>query len=506
MRLSLSPWSFVALFAVGSLACGSEAASDGPPTELPDAAAADASDTADGSSEAPTLTTFCARFAQSLCAAIAPCNCETTANCVPTQTTRCELSLSSLIGGVALGDIRFLPDDASACIDASAAFAATCALPTARAQPLPCATYLADPAALDAPCSAFGRGLRCANGAGFCERETGMCRALVTDGTCTSRLACANDHVCIEGRCTGVGAAGAACTSHDACDLPLVCNIDNTCSPPADRGAACADPLQCGAGLACIAGICAEALAIGDTCTDAICGPDATCVGPDTRTCQAVGQVGDTCGGGERDCVAGLFCDFQRTIATCQPLPVAGQGCPAGNCAPGFSCNYMSSTCVAAPTLGQSCLNETSRPCAEGLACGADVQTCVAAGAEGEPCVGLGNACAEGLHCNMSEATPTCRAPGPEGYACGWDHGHCQSGLYCNAATNACEPVLGEGAPCDADAACGSTGRCDYGTSPATCVPAPSAIGESCDWMCGGGLQCAPSAGQCTPGACQFLR
>ena len=210
MRFELYALILSAPVAIATSACGSDPVRTAPDT-IDAINTTDTTDTgdppaandarADGSAPTLAITTFCEIFAARLCDAIAPCACDTASPCRATQTARCEMGLSSLIGGVALGAIDFRPVDAARCVDDTASFAASCALPTARAQPLPCATYLVDPAMIGTACSTFGRGLRCADGAGYCRREDGTCTALAHEGACDSRLACADDRVCVGGTC-----------------------------------------------------------------------------------------------------------------------------------------------------------------------------------------------------------------------------------------------------------------------------------------------------------------
>ncbi len=449
-------------------------------------------DASDASPDSLTIATFCTSFATRLCDGLSDCNCERIETCLHAQTTACEVGLSSYIGGVTLGDLTFLSE--------------TCRIPSPRYQPLACNTFLTDPAPLGSTCSAFGRGLRCAEGTGFCNRETGACEALSTEGACDSRSRCADDRTCDGGKCVVPASAGAACASDVGCELGLVCRVDNTCGTPGERGADCLYGTQCGEDLACVDGKCADALALGSVCTNEICGPAGMCVAPDARTCEALGQVGDTCGGRETDCAAGLTCDFTKSIPTCIPLPQLDEACPTGSCAAGLTCDYEVSLCKKAPGLNEACLNSTSRPCAEGLGCASETTTCVPAGGDGEPCVGLGNTCLDGFKCDDSATPPTCRPPGDAGAPCGWDDTRCKPGLFCDTTVNTCAATLALGATCDRDSACGLTGRCDFSTEKPVCVEAPSTIGESCDWMCGNGLRCAPAKGECIEGACAFLR
>jgi hypothetical protein len=501
--------SFVVL-ALSSLAvaCGSDApraSSDvaGAPEVTEDAAAPDSVE-ADGPAQ------FCPRYAQSVCEGTAACGCtdDFEGPCVDHVQAMCERGVASRFGGILLGGLLFVPERADACISEVAAFARTCATPTESARPAACAEILRDAAALGGECASLGLGLRCASGAGFCDPETRRCTAVATSGPCGGHVACADTHLCEGGTCLPRLGAGDACSTDFRCTNGLVCAADGKCSEPGVKGAACARPEQCGEGLNCVDGACVEAAALGASCRLETCGSEAYCALPETRSCQPLAALGEGCNFRDEDCEAGLMCDWTQPPATCVNVPTLGERCPTGRCAAGAICAYPEERCVVAPRAGETCNPDFAVACEAGFGCDRETRTCVPGGDEGEPCVGGQLLCAEGLRCKPvgGEGTgvPTCARPGGEGTSCGSEDALCSPGFYCDWERGTCVAARPEGAPCDRDAVCGPASWCDYTQETYACRPLPTAEGEACGNLCGGGWRCDQDPGLCERDACRL--
>jgi hypothetical protein len=124
---------------------------------------------------------------------------------------------------------------------------------------------------------------------------------------------------------------------------------------------------DCGPGLVCTAGQCADPCARagnGQSCADLSCAQDLYC--DDNQVCTPLPAVGDACWQG--NCASGSYCDQPDPMdpsiricaaakanddpcmghgecqslhcprGACEPLPGRDQACPAGLCAPGLSC------------------------------------------------------------------------------------------------------------------------------------------------------------------------
>ncbi len=204
-------------------------------------------------------------------------------------------------------------------------------------------------------------------------------------------------------------------------------------------------------------------------------------------TCQLPCQIptagllaeGERCWNGESvlgTCDPALYCN--RTLETCQSLPVLGEPCApdaafrcvdarcdfmveppvcaakvelGGACSRFDDClseNCMSGTCEPPPTLGEMCRVS----CAEGLSCSADVETgmasCVEVPREGDVCLPGSSTlrCAEGLAC----VEDLCIRPAGEGEPCpSLSPDACAGDLLC--APRRCEdhPDLPGCATCD---------------------------------------------------------
>jgi hypothetical protein len=119
--------------------------------------------------------------------------------------------------------------------------------------------------------------------------------------------------------------------------------------------------------------------------------------------CRQLG-AGEACERFLDNCGSGLFCDDSDDVATCKPQIGPGGACPGlDGCADGLYCADADLTCKPIPNQGEPCGDGFN--CADGLACAPDT-TCQPPPTEGEPCTVL---CAEYFVC---EASVCIAAPG----------------------------------------------------------------------------------------------
>lgn len=230
---------------------------------------------------------------------------------------------------------------------------------------------------------------------------------------------------------------------------------------------------------------------LGERCGGDMCGVAGSCVGPaECRTCVATPEVGEPCGYGgpqcrpgtvcwgdrcavlptrevgegercgltgedvgvDHLCAPGLYCgeDEERSwIHRCRAVPMLGEPCDDGLCAPGTVCvpGEWSNVCSSGPLReGQLCDSDSHEDACDhvnGLVCGDGI--CVRAGRGlGEPCI---LSCDEGLGCSGRQR---------------------------------CEPLvplpydLPNGAPCERSDQCVSR-WCDDQSEPRVCRPSETA-------------------------------
>lgn len=170
---------------------------------------------------------------------------------------------------------------------------------------------------------------------------------------------------------------------------------------------------------------------------------------------------------------SGLSC-----IGTCSPSAREGEGCATMPCAPGLFCGFE--------LLGDGSWAERCR-----------VRT--PPGEEGASCNGAFGVCAPGFFCNFGSSS--CRAVGEEGDACDSSLG-CADGLVCSPTLGVCLPLAARGEPCMVDAQCGSplasviVEWCDNGI----CAALPSS-GE-CLSVADRSELCDPQSAWCDEGQC----
>lgn len=276
----------------------------------------------------------------------------------------------------------------------------------------------------------------------WCDSAAQTCRARMTSGACAASYQCASGFFC-----KAPSAVGACKPSG---------NLDCSCAPRGETGAACTFSTECLDGLAC-AGTCQAPAASGQPCLDSVgCEPPLTCLS------SGLADGAATCGeprseGGEclsiADCASNLTCrgaDLNarpQVKGTCGPFGGEGEPChplpeyfvAGGDCGPGLSC--QNGTCQKRPGAGAACSPE-NRCFGDQLACvpsspGGSTGKCGPMPSPGENCASF--ACAKGAYCELS--TDRCAAMKQQGESCSLGaeclSGACGSDQKC---ADACTP------------------------------------------------------------------
>jgi len=226
---------------------------------------------------------------------------------------------------------------------------------------------------------------------------------------------------------TGLGAAGATCSTNDEC-----------------ASAMCAT--QCGQGQ--------------QTCCPG------TCIGMPAPPITPI-AIGAQCplgGGGYDACIVGAYCD--GTTSTCTAVKPLGSHCQAtAECADGLQCDVFSTmTCIQAPHVDQSCTS-FGRCGDEGLYCGND-QICHYVALAGEAC-GTGQVCSSYTTCDPS--LHVCAAYPSVGQSCSVTQRCNDAGNYCDGSV--CQAPRPNGQDCNNGIDCIS-GYCDVDAT-LTCKDPP---------------------------------
>ena len=242
-------------------------------------------------------------------------------------------------------------------------------------------------------------------------------------GACTSDSDCRSGEACIDSACAELPdhrtctadsdcPPMTVCTAAGVCEFVSTCTavaeicgngIDDDCDGIVDDGcsAVCMGDADCGAGQACVHGVCTpiattcmsdEECGAGQACLHGVCAPiattcmsDAECGGAGfgciSGICQALpveicgnhidddgdGLVDEDCGGVcsvDSDCAAGQVCASGICTAACTPVAeicvngadddcdgIVDDGCPSGGCRTDAECSAgqvcYSGTCVA---------------------------------------------------------------------------------------------------------------------------------------------------------------
>ncbi len=389
---------------------------------------------------------------------------------------------------------------------------------------------------------------------------TGACQACdvaTTVGTCSAVASgaprgvrsCGAYTSCSAGACKSSCAADAECTTGNVC-------VAATCIPAALNGASCARNGECASGF-CVDGTCCNS-ACTDNCAacdvptrvgtcSAVTGvphgarPACTvgagtpcgqqCNGADTTSCHYLPAGQPACSANACTTAAGSSvetrastCDGEGKCSdvpkSCGTFACGANACLAtcttiADCAPGHICK--SSTCLAAPTLGDPCVDASScgapLACTDGVCCGVAScgtgLTCNAPGRAGRcsksngiPCAAASECgsgfCVDGVCCNgaCDGQCAACDVPGKLGScspASGVPHG---TRATCAVGTETCKARI-----CDGSDPSKCTAYAPMGTScsSATCVGGVAKTGDSCD---GSGTCKRGASTECTPYAC----
>jgi hypothetical protein len=262
----------------------------------------------------------------------------------------------SLAGPIAAGRLAFVPEQARACAQATAAMS--------------CAAWhwddlsgwFADPPA----CSAYVVGL--VPSSGTCNPNDGSNEC--SNGTCV-----AADPLACGGTCTPYAAIGDPCTTGCGpgaqCQSNGTTNVCTTIQPPATEGQPCADTEPaCATGLYCSI---------------------------DSQTCLPWGGLGEACPQGNA-CREGLACQS----GTCRPVVGRGESCADAVCGTWLVCDTSAGTTCVDPYAGpgESC---ATLPCAGWWHCRASDQICVEGTVPvGGTCDATASFCVAGASCNAS--------------------------------------------------------------------------------------------------------
>ena len=266
--------------------------------------------------------------------------------------------------------------------------------------------------------------------------------------------------------CASPRNAGEACGTSDACAAGLYCSAASsgtvgTCKPRVAAGAACRESEDCVAGLVC------KDVPVDGTCYFRVCDAKGTCT-------QGAAS-GATCNPPTKDCPSGQICAVgSPTTGICVTAPKAGEPCESRGlhvCAPGLTCQRLTSKCVVPPGEGELC-GFTVPGCAPGLVCRTDKDPA---------------------------KDGRCGKPSPIGGECG-SAGMCEKGAHCDLSTLRCAKNVGVGASCKGGNECGEPPfdvRNGVDCVRGTCVDTSKAGGEC--WPgeqnhCLPPLTCAPKA------------
>jgi len=224
-------------------------------------------------------------------------------------------------------------------------------------------------------------------------------------------------------------ALGGACSISAECEGTAFCagaasaTCPSTCTELLPEGATCSADNECADDLLCLAGRCELLSRSGEACNGTsgkMCALGLNCLGAsDTAIGQCVenaevqvGEQDESCEPGGTLCREGLSCVFDGSAGFhCQPYVAAGEACHLGlpgQCPAGEYCDAASvteeGTCRPLPGDGDACV--LSGLCAGGLACVDDgVAVCRAIQSNGSEC-STDRECRSG-HCESGR----CEAP-----------------------------------------------------------------------------------------------
>jgi hypothetical protein len=230
-------------------------------------------------------------------------------------------------------------------------------------------------------CLAAAQALTCADmfGQGEVALPASCDAALV--GLVATNGTCYDSENCTSGFCTS--------------DFTLTC--PGTCQPFAQLSESCSSA-ECASGLTCDNNVCKTASGVNGACPcqdglwcDGSGGAPGVCKAPQTSGACSATSFGQ--------CAAGYAC--VGITSTCQPMVGLGGDCTAGSelCGPGYTC--ASGSCVSFPQVGDACSPGTTPICIGGYCA---TSTCVAF-------KGLGASCTFDFECasfNCNAVTNVC--------------------------------------------------------------------------------------------------
>ncbi|MEW5853383.1 MAG: hypothetical protein AB2A00_31695 [Myxococcota bacterium] len=295
--------------------------------------------------------------------------------CADGMRTRCEMEHADLLASEAAGRVTYDTHHARGCVEQRGG--RSCG----GEEPTSCGLVFSGAVTLDRACRReheCAPGLFCSGGpdtCGLCVSRYGM------DGPCWDASSCQTGLRCVEGRCRGLLAVGAACA-----ETPDLCPDGTSCSPPIPQLAACTAPV--GEGAACVTYIANFPIPL--TCQEGL-----VCVGTTSPSCRRLAREGEGCDPQARtappceDNGVRLFCDDD----VCAPLEIVGEGSACGTgviCTADTVCS--GGTCQRRPRAGEECSPGAQEPCFQSSCAGG---LCVAHARVGEPC----DAGCPGLEC-----------------------------------------------------------------------------------------------------------
>jgi len=329
-----------------------------------------------------------------------------------------------------------------------------------------------------------------------CDEINDQCTATpVTDGTpCDDGAWCTVGETCNAGTCSGGLARncsdGSPCTV-DSCDE----DNDLCVNTPANEGTPCDDGAWCTVGETCTGGVCGGGSMRdcddGDVCTTDVCDESQDqClhdVGAANGTACDDGDpctVSDTCFAGAcsgvaKNCSDGNPC----TVDSCNP--VDGSCVNDAAAADGLACNDGAFCTVNDTCSGGSCSGGSARDCSDGNGCTIDScdeinDICINDAAAAD-----GNACDDGLFCNVGEqcSNGACLGGSPrncsDGDQCTVDSCDESNDVCVNDAAAADGNACDDGQFCTVGETC-SGGSCSGG-SPRNCSDGNDCTVDSCD-------------------------
>jgi len=339
----------------------------------------------------------------------------------------CKSLLAEQMGGgeeVALakaGKLTFDADQAAACIASLPNI--TCSDLNSSDGPPACQDIFKGAVANDAACTSDEE---CTSGhCKYSGGNCGKCAPAIALGEACQGSGCANDGICMDGKCAAKGsvAPGGTCLDGDACSAGHFCqwgegNSQNTCVALVAKDGACEDSEECQPGLACAPKSASD----------------------EDKTCQTPKALGDPCFepsqpfGGQSPCATGVCGILDGTqSAKCLEWKKMGEACESS-----WQCGLIDSVCIGKkcvpmPKTGEACADiGFAKLCDMASACDPASGKCVAPPTSG-PC--LNNRCAEGYNCSCADSqcmSQVCKAPAKAGESCDNGQSECDEGLSCN--------------------------------------------------------------------------